>query len=78
MGNNFKAFVEILDVLNNNNITYNDSISVLRDVKCHIKQTREGIEYASVEDYYKDRKIRDVGNDVVPRVDKNIRKRYVE
>lgn len=68
MDNSYNAFIDIIKVLNEHEITYNEVPCVLKNVWVHIKQSREMVEYNSVKDYYNNNKSCDIGNMVVEKV----------
>lgn len=60
---------KLINFLNDNGITFNEVDELLNDTLVSIKQTREQMEYDTVEDYFADKKSCDVGNEVVPRIE---------
>lgn len=63
-----KAFIDIVNILNRDEVTYNDAQSVLRTVWVHIKQTREMSEYNSASDYFNGNKNCDIGDTIIEKL----------
>lgn len=68
MNRKYQAFVDTINVLNKNNITYDESQEVIDLIKVHINQSREMIEYNSSSDYYKHNKSANAGDIVIERI----------
>jgi len=58
--------VEISQLLNKYNCKYNEADEIISLLQEWIKQSREGNEYATTDDYINGNKTRTVGDDVVP------------
>lgn len=65
MDRKYQAFIDTINVLNKNNITYDESQDVVDLIKAHINQSRETMEYNSSLDYYKHNKSTDVSDIVI-------------
>lgn len=65
MNKKYQAFIDIVNVLNKNNITYNEFQDVINLTKVHVKQMREMKEYNSSPDYYNHKKSLDAGNIII-------------
>lgn len=68
MNKKYQAFIDIINALNKNDITYDEFQDVMSLVKVHVKQMREMKEYSSASDYYTHKKTSNAGNDVIEQI----------
>lgn len=60
--------IKITQLLNTYNCTYNEVDEFLSDIQQHYKEIREHKEYDTIYDFIKGNKSRDVGNEIVDRL----------
>lgn len=68
MNTNYKILSTVVDItqlLNENNCTYNESYKILQMVTNELKQQQENIEYPTVDDYLSNHKTHNANNQVI-------------
>ena len=68
MQTNYKVLstaIDITQLLQQNNCTYNEATKILNLVTAELKQQQENLEYDTFDDYFADTKTADVSNKVV-------------